>query len=316
MSAAEEERRYAPDGGYYSYQEFVDFYGGEIEWHNVAPAGSGTIPPGGYDDAGAGGSGPSNSGGGGEGDNGSGGHGNNGNDGNNRNSSSNGNTGDDNGGASNSDVNSDEEDEEDDYSDDSQYVPSDAPPEPEPEEIVDWFAELDEEEQDELTEWYDDFLDTFEVYLVLDEIAWEVAMYDPTKDPVWLDEQVALGFWPKQSITYKQKWALGDFFRAMGGAYVDEDGIELNLWKRFRGWTRFDSDPFLTSWFGVKIDDMTMQVKGLILSSNGLRGALPLTLRKLHGLTTLTLNRNGLEGEFPEAILGCPTLRSLDLHGN
>ena len=30
---AEEERRTAPDGGYYTYQEFVDFYGGDDEWY-------------------------------------------------------------------------------------------------------------------------------------------------------------------------------------------------------------------------------------------------------------------------------------------
>ena len=112
--SAEEERRYAPDGGYYSYQEFVDFYGGEDEWHNAAT--------GDYDGA--------------AGDN-SGGKDEAGKDSLSRNNS-------DGAAAANSDENSDEN-SDDDYSDDSQYVPSDAPPEPEPEEIVDWFAELDED---------------------------------------------------------------------------------------------------------------------------------------------------------------------------
>ena len=33
----EEERRYAPDGGYYTFQEFYNFYGREDEWHQAAP---------------------------------------------------------------------------------------------------------------------------------------------------------------------------------------------------------------------------------------------------------------------------------------
>lgn len=288
-----EERRYAPDGGYYTYQEFYDYYGGEDEWYQAAPLQEnlGSLPGGGTMSADLA-----------EGFDGEG-------------HSQKTNEGNVKGESNESDS---EEDDDDDYSDDSQYVDPSAPPdEPdEEEEIVDWFAELEEEDQDELTEWYDDFLVMFEVYVVLDEIAWEVAMYDPTKDPIWLDEQVALGLWPRQSITYKQKWALGDFFKAMGGAYVDEDGNEINLWRRYRGWIHFDSDPFLTSWFGVKIDDITMKVKGIILSNNGLKGTIPLSISKLHGLTTLTLNRNGLEGEFPEAILGLHSLRSLDLHGN
>jgi len=31
----QEERRTAPDGNAYTYEEFVDFYGGENEWHNA-----------------------------------------------------------------------------------------------------------------------------------------------------------------------------------------------------------------------------------------------------------------------------------------
>ena len=34
----QEERRYAPDGGYYTYQEFYDYYGREDEWHNAGTA--------------------------------------------------------------------------------------------------------------------------------------------------------------------------------------------------------------------------------------------------------------------------------------
>jgi len=33
----EEERRYAPDGGHYTYNEFHEFYGREDEWHAADP---------------------------------------------------------------------------------------------------------------------------------------------------------------------------------------------------------------------------------------------------------------------------------------
>ena len=36
--ADQEERRHAPDGGHYTYQEFFDFYGREDEWHNAGTA--------------------------------------------------------------------------------------------------------------------------------------------------------------------------------------------------------------------------------------------------------------------------------------
>ena len=52
----EEERRYAPDGGHYTYNEFHEFYGREDEWHAADPNAQEWAPQGG-----AGGGGESSS---------------------------------------------------------------------------------------------------------------------------------------------------------------------------------------------------------------------------------------------------------------
>ena len=333
---SEEERRTAPDGGYYTYQEFVDFYGGENEWHNapeaiqqpniennegwgklstdnviVAPQLSTDNVPPPYDDDTA-------------------------------------NNDNDNEDEDNTD-NSDNEDIHEDhqptstkptegyYDDDGTWIEpepnanattpegyydeegnwiepeaeeEDSEEEEEEEEPIDWFEELDEDDQDDLTEFLDDFLEQLECYIVLDQIIYDIENYNPELDPIHLDQQSLLGFRNIQSISYVEKFALGNFFKLANG----------NVWDRSRGWNTFDTSPYRSTdpvtWYGIRIDKTHRSVMGINLGSNLVSGQISADLGKLTRLTTLILNRNQLVGDIPEAVFSVPTLRSLDLHGN
>ena len=106
--------------------------------------------------------------------------------------------------------------------------------EEEEEEDIDWFEELDEDDQEDLTEWLDDFLEDLEVWMVVDGIITSIENYDPERDPIHLDEQSALGFRTSQSVTYVQKFALGKFYKEANG----------EMWDRKRGWVHFERDPY------------------------------------------------------------------------
>ena len=96
----------------------------------------------------------------------------------------------------------------------------------EEEEAIDWFDELEEEDQEDLTEWLEEFLDKVEIYTVVDAIIYTIENYNPERDPVFLDAQSELGFRTKQSISYVQKFALGTFYKHANG----------QKWDRQRGW--------------------------------------------------------------------------------
>ena len=314
--AAQEERRYAPDGGYYTYQEFYDFYGGEDEWYAAGAQNSGgAYQPDGADEEDVWGQQQQQQQ-----------HVEEARAEQEREQEEEDDNNDDDANAAEQTANNDDDGEEggghESFSNRwAQMDWADAYNETHPDgggeegqgdevESIEYPSSLDSEDQGELDEWADDFWPLVEVFVVLDGVCDYVANYDPEKDPVFLDEEASRGFRPLLGVTYKEKFALAAFYRSMNGPE----------WDRKRGWPAWEdprSDPLADDWFGLQIDPKLRATMGICLNKNLLGGTLPEgEMGKLTRLTTITINRNGLKGPFPRAVLECPTLRSLDLHDN
>lgn len=77
--------------------------------------------------------------------------------------------------------------------------------------------------------------------------------------------------------------------------YNNTEGVQ---WKHNDGW---DTDAPLKDWYGLNVDHQGY-VTGLYLSSNGLTGEIPGSLRGLEHLRALHLEGNSLTGSIPESL--------------
>ena len=86
-------------------------------------------------------------------------------------------------------------------------------------------------------------------------------------------------------------------------------------WHIRRGWDEEQSDPCLSSWFGVTCDDHG-RVIAIELSRNNLTGVLPRSIGQLKMLKSLRLSHNALRGALPQEVSHLRYLRTLHLADN